>query len=194
LRATGALSVLHANFVATSVTHSQPSSERMTASDQPMPVQPDEAHERDPRVHPFGIFSADDMGIGMFQWYRDGREALQSYVRCDLLEHWLAGSDEESRAASAVLARAEAEGLALSDVIEPLNEACGGESNIRWAGSFTELTAGNSEFVRDIRSAWWGERLEARAEDDEATEEELERPIPADAIEEFVEFLARYGY
>ena len=151
-----------------------------------------EANERDPRVFPFGLLTSDGQ-VQMFGWYRDAMDALRSYVEQDLLGYLIDGDvTKEREAVSRILAEALASGLGITEVVQPLNAATDGTSEILWAGAFEALCHGTDpdapamlEEFRDDAS------IHEQSGPDDAS---LLTPIQPSELDAFVGFLQRYGY
>lgn len=142
----------------------------------------------DPRVLTYGYFASDQFGVGQFRWFADPVGALFGYVRGDL-EGGLLEEDEELIAAcDAVYTKAKASGQGLHDVMVALNTITDDYSTIQWCGRFESLCNNDEPFASDLRTSY------RELMDDEHDEEQLARPVSTAEIDDFVKFLAEYGY
>ena len=149
--------------------------------------------EPDPRVAPFGYFGTDQFGVGMFRWAATSQASLARYVNEDLL----GGLLEEEKPAQAVSTLHEGwqkAGLGLADVVAQLNSIAGDESTVVWWGTFSELTQGDSEFAREVREAWRESQDGCDGATERAGNEPDDGPVPEEALDEFVGYLADYGH
>jgi hypothetical protein len=79
--------------------------------------------------------------------------------------------------------------MGLGDVVTRLNELTSGYSTIEWWGTFEQLCNSDGAFEAEFRENW---RLDEREEEVETAV--ARRPISLEEMEDFIEFLAAYGY
>ena len=142
---------------------------------------------QDPRSAPFGYFSTDMFGVGVFSWHSDSTAALDVYVNTELDPHLLDGDEEAIAAVKQIFREAIQKSQGLNDVAEQLNEVTDEMAALQWWGTFTELCEGSGDFPRQIR-----ESSREDADLDEGVE--TDAPILESGIEEFVSFLSEYGH
>jgi hypothetical protein len=154
-------------------------------------LDPNFAHDRDPRQFRTGAFAADDQGVGMFYWANSAHELVTVIKHVEPF----AGELEEKEAArfrqavdSLLDGVNESDQLLTDGSREQLNSLLQG-LEVRWWGTFDELVGSGTEFARELRDVF------RSGEDDEGVDDgDLERPIPSERLADFVEFLAAYGY
>jgi hypothetical protein len=149
---------------------------------------------RDPRQYPFGVyltFGSVVSCVSAFLWFEDALECLAWLKLAETKRHELDPDDQAAflepiEAALTALSAGHAE--LTQDVIDAVNDAGQNFLSIDWYGSLEALVAGASDFALRIRSAFW----ESELEDDDAQAEPGD-PIPAERMDDFVEFLTEYG-
>jgi hypothetical protein len=146
-----------------------------------------------PRVAPapasFVYFIADEVGVEQCRWYDGPIAARDGYVANDLINGLLADDDDAIAEVQRIHGRATAAGQGLDDIAAALNAVTDEWATLTWWGSFRALCEDDSDFASGLRETW------REMADDEDTDDSAaaDRPIAADEIEGFVEFLAEYG-
>jgi hypothetical protein len=144
------------------------------------------ANDRDPRKFPLGYFSGGAFvldSVRVFQWFATIEE-VAAWIRD--AEPKIAETEDQqdiaryARASEALLQNSSN----LEEARKAVAEALGPVLSFDWLGSFEELISGDSEFARDVRIGFW-------EHDDEDNNEPTS--IPAEKVEEFIEFLKSYG-
>jgi len=143
----------------------------------------------DPRLAPFGYLGADQFGVKLFRWSADASAAFSSYVNDELLAGLLDDDEDVMDEVSEFHATMKAHGMGLGDVVTRLNELTSGYSTIEWWGTFEQLCNSDGAFEAEFRENW---RLDEREEEVETAV--ARRPISLEEMEDFIEFLAAYGY
>ena len=149
-----------------------------------------DAGDHDPREYPFGYFSRDELGVGVFRWFATPEDALRGYAT-ELIQYLYADERGEARREElrSEFASALKEGTTLADLQTRLNELTGNDSALDWYGTFQQLLTSQDEFASDIRERFLYDR-------DEEGDNEPSAPfaIPEDDIDDFVEYVRAYGY
>ena len=144
-------------------------------------------HDRDPRSHPFGMFTRDASGVasvGMFFWFSSAEE-LAAYIR--EVEPQIYRLDESESEELRCAVEAPLQGLTAATDLESVPDQLNRAQDyfaIEWMGRFEELTGGDGEWAREVRA-------ESRSDDQEM---DPGRPLAPDEIPAFIEFVAAYGY
>lgn len=143
----------------------------------------DEAHSRDPRLAPYGLFVRDPepVGIGMFFWYASEQDRLTSLLD---VHHRPAEEDEQWPAVRKELA------LVL-DSLAPLRPASVGEIGdltqdhycVEWWGTLDDLVSGQDPWAIEVRGRFRSD-----------IDEESPRLISTAELDAFVAMLAEYGF
>jgi hypothetical protein len=137
----------------------------------------------------FVYFLADEFGVEQCRWYDGPIAARDGYVANDLINGLLADDDDAIAEVQRIHGRATAAGQGLDDIAAALNAVTDDLATLTWWGRFEALCAGDSDFASGLRESW------REMADDEETDDSdaADRPISADEMEGFVEFLAEYG-
>ena len=136
----------------------------------------------------FVYFLADEFGVEQCRWYDGPIAARDGYVADDLINGLLVGEDEAIAEVQRIHGRATAAGQGLDDIAAALNTVTDDLATLTWWGRFEALCADDSDFASGLRESW-----RDMADDEEADDSAADRPISADEMEGFVEFLAEYG-
>ena len=137
----------------------------------------------------FVYFLADEFGVEQCRWYDGPIAARDGYVADDLINGLLAGDDDAIAEVQRIHGRATAAGQGLDDIAAELNAVTDDLATLTWWGRFEALCADDSDFASGLRESW-REMADDEDMDDSAA---ADRPISADELEGFVEFLAEYG-
>lgn len=144
----------------------------------------EDANAADPREHPHGFFSRDDMsgGTSMFHWYASRAARLES-IATDL-PLLMDEDDPEVTAAIQSLAADQAQD---SDgpLLTSLQAQLQGLQEMIWIGTFDELRSSTAEWPREVRS-------EFRSQEEEDADAP-DRPVASDELGAFVDFLREFG-
>ena len=137
----------------------------------------------------FVYFIADELGVEQCRWYDGPIAARDGYVADDLINGLLADDDDAIAEVQRIHGRATAAGQGLDDIAAALNAVTDDLAMLTWWGRFEALCADDSDFASGLRESW------RDMADDEETDDSAaaDRPISADEMEGFVEFLAEYG-
>ena len=144
------------------------------------------AMERDPRTAPFGFFSGGSFVLDssrVFSWFVDMDELAAFLLDVEPLIYDLDDPDELAAfkaKVSPLLAELKANGFNEA-LREKLNAAVDDFMVIDWWGEFSEITAGKTEFSRNL--------IENFVDDEEGRE----LMVPADEMDGFVEYLMTCG-
>lgn len=118
----------------------------------------------------------------MFHWYASPEARLES-IAVDLQ---LLMEEDDPELTKAIRATAdEPNPLADGALAEALREHLDGLQDLIWIGTFDELCTSGSDWLREVRS-------EFRSEDEGPMLQD--RPIAAEELGEFVEFLREFGF
>ena len=122
-----------------------------------------DACTREPELNDWGLEAYGDApggiggGVGAFFWFPNQAELLQ-FVRENLTfvnpGPRSADHTEVARTVEAIAARIVAGEVAMDDAIPMLNDALRGFSQLRWWGTFRDLTHGERAFEQELR-AWF---------------------------------------
>lgn len=148
------------------------------------------AMERDPREAPFGFYSGSASvmsdGIKVFSWFESIDELIAFLVGVEPLIYDIEEEDElaaHRAKVSPILEKLKTDGF--NDALrEEMNEAINEFGVIHWWGNFSEITAGETEFSKNLIEQFV---------DDEDIEDGHNLTIPADQMDEFVEYLKTCG-
>jgi len=142
----------------------------------------DEAMSRDPRTAPYGYFSGSSFVLATaqaFMWFPSIIEMVDHMAQCDPIIHDL--DEKEAEEFAAVVRTIFEHNPELTDEnLEKLNEASKEFLRIDWWGTFDDLTHGNSELARELRSS--------------IREDESEDRITSAEMDDFVELVHSYGF
>lgn len=142
----------------------------------------EEAMLRDPRSAPYGYFSGGSFVLDstrVFMWFETVDELINHIIECDTLVHGLNESEAEafgSQARSIFGERLELTDEHLTD----LNQLAKSFLCIEWWGTFDELTHGDSNLAKDMRSS--------------LRENESDLNIMVEEMDEFVNLAQNYGF
>lgn len=150
--------------------------------------------ERDPRQYPFGTYTTDDCVLasaGSFIWFEDTQEFLVWLKLAEVKIYDVDGADRTNLVAAvdaAIAKLPQNDGELTPEVLEPIRQAAKGYFCVDWFGPFDQLVSGDTDFALQVRERFWESELEY-----EESEGALQAPIPAERVDEFLEFLSTYG-
>ena len=142
------------------------------------------ANSADPRKHPHGFLSRDDMsgGVSMFHWYASRAARLES-IATDLPLLM----DEDDPELTTAIRNLAADQAHDSDgkLLTSLHAQLQGLQEMIWIGTFDELRSSTAEWPREVRS-------EFRSQEEEDADA-MDRPVASDELGAFVDFLQEFG-
>lgn len=142
----------------------------------------DAVMNRDPREYPYGYFSGGSFALDsarVFMWFADEQDLIKHIADCDPAVYDL--DEAESVAFSNHVHRIfKVDNALSSENLELLNAAASSFFCVDWWGTFDELTCGDGEFARQLRS--------------EFREGESDSPIVDLEMDDFIDLIQHYGF
>lgn len=140
--------------------------------------------ERDPRLAPYGLYAGGSFALDhvrVFSWFETLGELADFLLEIEPQIYGIEGDElvEYRRRVQPLVQRLKSQGFSPA-LRDDFNEAVKSDFILDWWGHFDELVAAKTEFAQQL-VGWF------------LNEEEQARPLAADELDDFVEYLKTCG-